>query len=80
MDSYIGQIALFPYGFAPSGWAFCDGQIMPIPNFIALFSFLGTNFGGDGERTFALPDLRGKEPMPGLRYCISLGGSYPSPI
>ena len=80
MDSYIGQIALFPYGFAPSGWAFCEGQILPIPKYIALFSFLGKNFGGDGERTFALPDLRDKEPMPGIRYCISLGGLFPSAI
>ncbi|MCA0393075.1 MAG: tail fiber protein [Proteobacteria bacterium] len=78
MESYIGQIALFPYSFAPSGWAPCAGQILPIPRHIALFGLLGTNFGGDGRQTFALPDLRGKEPLTGTHYCIALEGIFPS--
>jgi microcystin-dependent protein len=57
---FIGQIALFPYDFAPVGWADCMGQLMNISQNAALFSLLGTNFGGDGVRTFALPDLRGR--------------------
>ncbi len=60
---FIGQIALFPYDFAPHGWAFCQGQILPISQNTALFALLGTNFGGNGTTTFALPDLRGRVPI-----------------
>ncbi len=56
----LGQINMFPYTFAPSGWAYCDGQLLPISNNPALFSLIGTIFGGDGSTTFALPDLRGR--------------------
>lgn len=78
MDTFIGQIALFPYDFAPSGWAPCEGQLLPVPKFVALCALLGGKFGGDGKTNFALPDLRGKEPVPGTRYCIALEGQFPS--
>ena len=59
-DPFIGQILMVGFGFAPRGWAFCDGQLLPISQNQALFSLLGTTFGGDGRTTFALPDLRGR--------------------
>jgi len=62
-DQYLGEIRLFPYNFAPSGWAFCNGQIMSIQQNTALFSLLGTTYGGNGTTTFALPDLRGRAPI-----------------
>jgi microcystin-dependent protein len=57
---FLGQVTLFSFGFAPKGWAMCNGQIMPINQNQALFSLLGTTFGGNGVTTFALPDLRGR--------------------
>lgn len=63
MDPFIGQITIFGGNFAPRGWAFCDGQLLPIAQYTALFSILGTTYGGDGQSTFALPDLRGRVPM-----------------
>lgn len=60
MEPFLGQIMLVPYNFAPRGWAFCDGQLLPIAQNTALFSLLGTTFGGDGRTTFGLPDLRGR--------------------
>ena len=78
MDWYMGQIHLFPYTYAPSGWARCEGQIMKIAENQALYSLLGTYFGGNGTTTYALPDLRGKEPVPNLHYCIALAGIYPT--
>lgn len=77
MEPFIGQIKLFPYNFAPRNWAFCEGQILSIVQNTALFSLLGNRFGGDGKTTFALPDLRGAEPLPGNHYCIALTGLYP---
>lgn len=77
MDPFVGQIQLLPFTFAPQGWAMCEGQLLPISQNTALFSLLGTNFGGDGRTTFALPDLRGKEPTPNTHYCIALQGIYP---
>ncbi|MEZ7494986.1 tail fiber protein [Leeuwenhoekiella aequorea] len=59
-DAYIGEVRLFAGNFAPRGWAFCDGLILPIAQNTALFSILGTTYGGDGRTTFALPDLRGR--------------------
>jgi microcystin-dependent protein len=59
-EPFLGEIEAFPFNFAPKGWAFCAGQILPIQQNTALFSLLGTTFGGDGVRTFALPDLRGR--------------------
>jgi microcystin-dependent protein len=61
-EPYIGEIRLFPYNFAPRGWAFCQGQILAIAQNTALFSLLGTTYGGNGQTTFALPDLRGRVP------------------
>ena len=62
-DPFLGEIALVPYTFAPKGWAFCDGQILSIAQNTALFALLGTTFGGNGQTTFALPDLRGRAPL-----------------
>lgn len=59
-DPFIGEISMFAGNFAPRGWAFCDGQLLPISDNSALFSLLGTTYGGDGRTTFALPDLRGR--------------------
>jgi microcystin-dependent protein len=62
---FMGELKLFPIAFAPKGWAECNGQFLPINQNQALFSLLGTNYGGDGRTTFALPDLRGRVPMHG---------------
>jgi microcystin-dependent protein len=62
-DAFVGEIRVFAGSFAPTGWAMCDGQLMPISQNTALFSLLGTAYGGDGQSTFALPDLRGRAPM-----------------
>ncbi|GAA4454034.1 phage tail protein [Novipirellula rosea] len=62
-EPYVGQIAMFAGNFAPRGWAFCDGQLLPISNHDALFSLFGTIYGGDGRTTFGLPDLRGRLAM-----------------
>jgi len=72
-EPFIGQVILFAGNFAPRGWAFCDGQLMSIAQNTALFSILGTTYGGDGQTTFALPDLRGRVPVhpgqgPGLSF------------
>lgn len=61
-EPFIGMIILVPYNFAPRGYAFCQGQILPIAQNTALFSLLGTTYGGNGQTTFALPDLRGRVP------------------
>jgi len=64
MDNpFLGTISLFAGNFAPRGWAFCNGQILPIAQNTALFSILGTTYGGNGQTTFALPDLRGRAPI-----------------
>ena len=60
---FLGEIRLFPYNFAPRGWAFCNGQLLAIAQNTALFSLLGTTYGGNGQTTFALPDLRGRVPI-----------------
>jgi microcystin-dependent protein len=62
-DPFLAEIRIFPFNFAPKGWAWCDGQIMPISQNTALFSLLGTTYGGDGKTTFALPDIRGSAVM-----------------
>src|SRR6266699_1804577 len=62
-DAMIGTIALFAGNFAPRGWALCQGQILSIAQNTALFSILGTTYGGNGQTTFALPDLRGRSPL-----------------
>lgn len=62
-DPFVAEIRIFPFNFAPTGWAFCNGQLMPISQNTALFSLLGTTYGGDGKSTFALPDMQGNAPM-----------------
>ena len=62
-DPFVAEIRIFAFNFAPTGWALCNGQLMPISQNTALFSLLGTNYGGDGKRTFALPDLQDNAPM-----------------
>ena len=72
-DQFVAEIRIFPFNFPPTGWAFCDGQIMPISQNTALFALLGTTYGGDGKSTFALPDLQGNAPMqPGQGQGLSL--------
>ncbi|MDQ3817405.1 MAG: tail fiber protein [Acidobacteriota bacterium] len=73
MPPFVGQILLLPYTFEPQGWIFCDGRLLPIAEFEPLFSLLGNNFGGDGESTFGLPDLRAIAPD-NCQYCISFEG------
>jgi len=63
MAPYIGEIRMFGGNFAPAGWAFCDGQLIPIDQNDTLFNLIGTTYGGDGQTTFALPDLRGRMPV-----------------
>lgn len=72
-DPFLAEIRLYPFTFAPRGWAFCNGQLLPISQNTALFSLLVTTYGGDGRSTFALPDLQGRAPMhprqgPGLSH------------
>lgn len=62
-DPFVAEIRIFPFNFAPKGWAFCNGQLMPISQNTALFALLGTVYGGDGKSTFALPDLEGSSAM-----------------
>lgn len=62
-EPFIGEVKMFAGSFAPRGWAFCDGQVLPISQNTALFSLLGTNYGGDGRSTFALPNLGNRMPM-----------------
>lgn len=72
-DPFVAEIRIFPFNFAPKGWAWCDGQLMPLSQNTALFSLLGTTYGGDGKSNFALPDLRGSAPMhPGQGPGLSL--------
>lgn len=82
MDPFIGEIRLMCFNFAPRGWLLCAGQILPIQQYTALFSLLGTNYGGNGQTTFALPNLQGIHPIgydqgPGLSsyYLGETGGS-----
>jgi microcystin-dependent protein len=80
MDPFIGELRLLPFNFAPKGWALCAGQLLPINQNQALFSLLGTTYGGDGRTTFALPDLRGRVPVgagqlpPGSDYPLGATG------
>ena len=72
-DPFVAEIRIFPFNFAPKGWAMCNGQLMPISQNTALFSLLGTTYGGDGKSTFALPNLQGNAPMhPGQGQGLSL--------
>src|ERR1700761_7211355 len=62
-DPFVGEIRVVPFNFAPTGWALCTGQILPISQYTALFSLLGTQFGGNGTSNFALPNLQGSAPL-----------------
>src|SRR3954470_7623225 len=62
-DPFVAEIRIFPFNFAPKGWAWCDGQLLPLSQNTALFSLLGTTYGGDGKSNFALPDMQGSAPM-----------------
>ena len=62
-DPFVAEIRIFPFNFAPKGWAFCNGQLLPISQNTALFSLLGTFYGGDGKSNFALPNLQGAAPI-----------------
>jgi microcystin-dependent protein len=62
-NPFVGEIRMFGGNFAPAGWAFCDGQLLPISENETLFQLIGTTYGGDGQETFALPDLRGRIPI-----------------
>jgi len=82
MDPFVAEIRIVPFNFAPKGWAWCDGQLLPLSQNTALFSLLGTTYGGDGKSNFALPDLQGRAPMhpgqgPGLsqHFLGETGGS-----
>ena len=77
MDPILGQIQLFPFSFAMYGWCTCEGQVLQITQNQALFSLIGNTYGGDGRTTFQLPDLRGAEPVPGMKYYIATQGIYP---
>lgn len=73
MDPFVAEIRIFPFNFPPKGWAFCDGQILPLSQNTALFSLLGTTYGGDGKSNFALPNMQGNAPMhPGQGPGLSL--------
>ena len=72
-DPFVAEIRIFPFNFAPRGWAWCDGQLLPLSQNTALFSLLGTTYGGNGTSNFALPDLQGRSPMhPGQGPGLSL--------
>lgn len=72
-DPFVAEIRIFPFNFAPRGWAWCDGQLLPLSQNTALFSLLGTTYGGNGQSNFALPDLQGRVPMhPGQGPGLSL--------
>lgn len=73
MDPFVAEIRIYPFNFAPKGWAFCDGQLLPLSQNTALFSLLGTIYGGDGKSNFALPNMQGNAPMhPGQGPGLSL--------
>ncbi|TGX53390.1 phage tail protein [Sphingomonas gei] len=81
-DPFVAEIRVFPFNFAPRGWAWCDGQLLPLSQNTALFSLLGTTYGGNGKSNFALPDLQGRVPFhpgqgPGLGFYDlgQIGGS-----
>ncbi|MBX2928164.1 MAG: phage tail protein [Saprospiraceae bacterium] len=72
-DPFVAEIRIFPFNFAPTGWALCNGQLLPLSQNTALFSLLGTTYGGNGKSNFALPDLQGRSPMhPGQGPGLSL--------
>ena len=78
MDFLIGDIHLFSFNYAPNGWFYCNGALLQINIYQALYSLIGNSYGGNASQgTFALPNMQGEEPIPGLRYCICIDGIYP---
>src|SRR6201982_2731773 len=80
---YVGEIRMFAGNFAPAGWMFCEGQLLPISENETLFNLIGTTYGGDGQSTFALPDLRGRVPVhmgtgKGITYTLAETGGVES--
>ena len=75
METFLGQIVLLPFNFAPAGFLPCDGSLLSIDENTALFALLGTQFGGDGQTTFALPQL--EDAAPGVGYYIAMTGIFP---
>ena len=78
MDYFIGTILLLPYNFTPMTLLLCNGQTLNIMPYQALFSLIGANYGGDGQTTFAVPNMLGQEPQPGMNYYIVYEGLYPT--
>lgn len=84
IEVYVGAIMLLPYNFTPSDWAPCNGQTLSIQAYVALYSLIGTTYGGDGKNTFAVPCLNatsstyGTQPLSTMRYFIALTGFYPA--
>ena len=76
-EPFVGEIRLFPYNFALTGWMRCEGQLLPILQYQALFALFGTTFGGDGRTSFQLPNLR-EGPAANTFYYIALQGVFPS--
>jgi microcystin-dependent protein len=77
---YVGEVRMFAFDFAPAGWAACAGQVLPIEQNTQLFGLIGNTYGGDGQQTFGLPDLRGRVVTAtgaALNPCIALGGVWP---
>lgn len=78
MDYVLGEIVLLPFQFAIEGFMSCQGQTLTISQNAALYSLIGPIYGGDGKTTFALPNLKGAEPLPGMMYFIVTQGIYPT--
>lgn len=78
MDTpFLGQIELFPYGYAPMGWILCNGALLNIQQNSALYALLGIRFGGNGSSTFGIPNLSGAEPIPNTAFYIATQGLFP---
>ncbi len=78
MEPFIGEVELFPYTFVPTGWSLCDGKLLNIQEYQALYAIIRVTYGGDGITTFALPNLLGTEPIPFTKFCIAIQGYFPS--
>jgi len=78
MEYYLGEIELFPYMFAPIDFMLCNGAILQIQQYSALYSLIGAKFGGNGTSTFALPNLLNDTPLSGMNYYMCVAGIYPS--
>ncbi|SFR75356.1 phage tail protein [Anaeromicropila populeti] len=76
-EPFLGEIELFPYGFAPRGWLLCNGALLAVTSNQALYSLIGNKYGGSAVTTFAVPNLLGAEPVPYMNYYIAITGLYP---